>query len=69
MFAAAALTERLQGAIRNGMVILGMDAASAAKLEALEEFHPQTQRRVRRAVQVEVRVGDVEMTVGSFVRA
>jgi hypothetical protein len=55
--------------IRNGVVILGMDAASAAKLEALEEFHPQTQRRVRRAVQVEVRVGDVEMTVGSFVRA
>ena len=58
-----------QGAIRNGVVILGMDAEATARLEALEEFHPNTKRRVRQSVQVDVKVGDLELTVGSFIKA
>ena len=46
-----------------------MDAEAAARLEALEEFHPTTNRRVRQSVQVNVQVGDLELTVGSFVKA
>ena len=57
------------GAIRNGVVILDMDAEAAAALEKLEEFHPASGARVRQAVEVDVRVGDVEMRVGSFIKA
>lgn len=59
----------MQGAIRNGAVILDMDADSAAKLEALEEFHPNTQRKVRQAVEVDVCIGDLRMRVPSFIKA
>ena len=65
----SALQLRTQGAIRNGVVILGLDAESAIKLEALEEFHPKTQRKVRQAIDVDVCVGDLRMRVPSFIKA